>query len=219
MAKRKRHFRKRTTIRRSTYFFMMLLIICLYVICQYVYGWEWLTETVATIIAIIAAVAFWLEYHEGKLLNEAQFIMELNEQFISSEKLSDIEWELERYFEKYRRDEITPEYQEEFKKKFDSSKKERQNLVNYLVHLEGIAALVDQGVVHLDAISNLMSYRYFIAMNNPIVQELELLEYPDYYRGCLSVYPKWVKALEKNGMKIPMHDNQIITKFNIYSDT
>lgn len=206
MSKQKRRLRKRTSIRRSTYFLLMVLIVCLYIVFQYIYGWKWLTETVATIIAIITAVAFWLEYHEGKLLNEAQFIMELNEQFISNEKLCDVEWDLERYFERYRRKTLTKEYCDEFRQKYDASKKNRQNLVNYLVHLEGVAALVDQGVIHLETISNLMSYRYFIAVNNPIVQEFELLEYPDYYRGCFSIYQKWVKALEKSGMAIPMYD-------------
>lgn len=96
MSKQKRRLRKRTSIRRSTYFLLMVLIVCLYIVFQYIYGWKWLTETVATIIAIITAVAFWLEYHEGKLLNEAQFIMEPNEQFISNEKLCDVEWDLEK---------------------------------------------------------------------------------------------------------------------------
>lgn len=179
---------------------------CVYLLGQYFWHWEWLTETVATIIAIIAAVAFWLEYHENKLLNEAQFIMELNEQFLSDSGLSYVEWELEKYFNHYRKDTLTEDYCEIFEEQFNLEKRERQYLVNYLVHLEGIATLIKNGVIHLSAIENLMSYRYFIAVNNPIVQKLELLEYSDYYKGCFAIYDAWVEELQEQGDVPPMYD-------------
>lgn len=185
---------------------IITVIVCVYLLGQFFWHWEWLTETVATIIAIVAAVAFWLEYHENKLLNEAQFIMELNEQFLSDSNLSEVEWELEKYYNRFRKDELTEEYCEEFEEQFDLEKRERQHLVNYLVHLEGIAALVNNSVLHLDAIDDLMSYRYFIAVNNPIVQKLELLEYPDYYKGCFGIYDAWVAELQEQDVIIPMYD-------------
>lgn len=186
----------------------IIILVCLYMLGQYLCDWEWLTETVATILAIIAAVAFWLEYHENKLLNEAQFIMELNEQFLCDSNLSDVEWELEKYFNRYRKNELTKEYEEEFAKKFALEKRERQHLVNYLVHLEGIAALVNNGVIHLDTIDDLMSYRYFVAVNNPIVQRLELLEYPEYYKGCIGIYDAWVGELLHQRITPPMYDEK-----------
>jgi len=191
------------------------LIVCAYIAGQYFFHWEWLTETVATIIAIIGAVAFWLEYRENKLLNEAQFIMELNAQFLSDSNLSDIEWELDKYYNNYRKGSLTKEYCDSFEKKFDFEERDRQKLVNYLVHLEGIAALIKNGVIHFDAINDLMSYRYFIAMNNPIVQALELLEYPDYYKGCFGIYDTWVKELQKQNITPPMYhaeDNHLTKK-------
>ena len=194
---------------------------CLYILGQRFCDWEWLTETVATILAIIAAVAFWLEYHENKLLNEAQFIMELNEQFLCDSNLSDVEWELEKYFNRYRKNELTKEYEEEFAKKFALEKRERQHLVNYLVHLEGIAALVNNGVIHLDAIDDLMSYRYFVAVNNPIVQRMELLEYPEYYKGCIGIYDAWVGELLRQEITPPMYHekkNNLIKKYEKKED-
>lgn len=181
-------------------------MIFLYILGQRFCDWEWLTETVATILAIVAAVAFWLEYRENKLLNEAQFIMDLNEQFLSNSNLSDIEWELEKFFNLSRQGELTEEYRENFKARLNLSNRERQHLVNYLVHLEGIAALINSGVIHLDAIDDLMSYRYFIAVNNPIVQELELLEYSDFYKGCFSIYGEWVAELQSQSIEPPLYD-------------
>lgn len=60
---------------------------------------------------------------------------------------------------------------------FGIDKPDRQSLVNYLVHLEGVATLVNTGVLRLKTINDLMAYRYFIAVNNPVVQELELNNY------------------------------------------
>ena len=208
MVKRKKYKREKRGIRVTTYVLLMVIIICAYLSCQYIFAWSWLTETVATIIAIISAVAFWVEYHENKLLNEAQFIMELNEQFIGDENMSGVEWELERYFSKYRKEEITEEDCLEFEKKYSLDNRDRQHLVNYLVQLEGIAALVKNKVLHIETIDDLMSYRYFIAMNNPVVQKLELLEYPEFYKGCFEIYEAWVDVLERQEITPPMYDKE-----------
>lgn len=216
-----RYHMKHVRRQRQTYhrlrimIIISIIIVCIYLIGQFFWPWEWLTETVATIIAIVAAVAFWLEYHENKLLNEAQFIMELNEQFLSNDNLSKIEWELEKYYTRHQKQQLTDEYSKKFEEQFDIENRERQHLVNYLVHLEGIAALIKNDVIHLNAIDDLMSYRYFIAVNNPIVQKLELLEYPDYYKGCISIYEPWVKELLKQNIVPPMYDkkhNNLVTK-------
>ena len=208
---------QQTSHRLRIMILISIILICIYLLCQFFWPWEYITEMVATIIAIVAAVAFWLEYHENKLLNEAQFIMELNEQFLGNENLSEIEWELEKYYARNQKHKLTKDYCMEFEKQFDLDNRKRQHLVNYLVHLEGIAALVNNGVIHLDAIDDLMSYRYFIAVNNPIVQDLELLEYPDYYKGCIGIYEDWVNELLKQKITPPMYDkddNNLAKKYH-----
>ena len=206
MSKKMKRIRKQRqkSHRLRTMISVITIIVCIYLLGQFFMHWDWLTETVATIIAIITAVAFWLEYHENKLLNEAQFIMELNEQFLGDDHLSDIEWELEKYYTRFQKGQLTEEYCQAFEQQFDQENMKRQHLVNYLVHLEGIAALVNSGVLHLDAIDDLMSYRYFVAVNNPIVRKLELDEYPDYYKGCLGIYADWVEHLLAQGITPPM---------------
>lgn len=52
-----------------------------------------------------------------------------------------------------------------------------------------------------------MAYRYFIAVNNPIVQKYELIPYKDYYQGCFKLYEKWSKELGED--KVPMVDNAL----------
>jgi c-di-AMP phosphodiesterase-like protein len=81
--------RERNGVRKFWYIFIMALLAVIYLCGQQFFEWEWLTEVFATLIAIVTVVAIWLEYNENKLLNEAQFITDLNEQFIGNDKMSD----------------------------------------------------------------------------------------------------------------------------------
>ena len=208
--------RKQNGIRRFKYILIMAALGVIYLCGKYILSWDGFSELFATLITIVAAVAFWLEYNENKLLNEAQFITDLNEQFIRNEKISNIEWELERFYNRQHNDALSEEYLKQFRNKFDLDNPERQHLVNYLVHLEGIAALIKNGIVHIDMIDDLMSYRYFLAMNNPVIQELELLAYPDYYKGCIGIYEEWTEhMIGEEGAIPPMYDpenNNLIKK-------
>lgn len=156
------------------------------------------SDVVITILAIIAGVAFWLEYHHNSKVNEAQFVMELNNQYVTDEKMVMVEHKLEQYYalvKNHADKEIISKEKEKLRKYFDIDKKERQDLVNYLVHLEGVATLVNTGVLKIKTISNLMAYRFFIAANNPVVQELELDEYLEFYKGIEELYDKWYEKV------------------------
>lgn len=162
------------------------------------------SDIVVTVLTIVAGVTFWLEYHHNSKVNEAQFIMELNNQFISNKHMITIEHKLEQFYalvkddkkmdEKRRREVKAAE--ETLRTVFALESIDRQYLVNYLVHLEGIATLVQSGVIKLSTITDLMSYRYFIAVNNPVVQELEILPYRDFYQGIVTLYPLWKRKLK-----------------------
>ncbi len=156
------------------------------------------SETVITVLAIISGVAFWVEYHHNCKINEAQFIMELNNQFLTDDKMAEVEHILEKFNYLVLNKATYSAIENAMKglrERFDVEKSERQNLVNYLVHLEGIATLVNAGVLRIETISDLMGYRFFIAVNNPVVQELELNPYRDYYRGIDHLYDHWSKKI------------------------
>ena len=159
------------------------------------------TTTTTTIImdclAIITGIAFFLEYHQNNKLEEAQFIIDLNNQFINEGSISEVEHDLEMY---WTHPDNKEQWKEEFLEKYALEEPTHQDFINYLVHLEGIAALVNDGVLRLSAINDLMAYRYFLAANNPVVQDFELLPYRDYYQGIFQVYSSWAR---KNKGKMP----------------
>lgn len=191
-------------MKKWPYISIMFGLSVFYIFLQYKFQCELISRTIEVVLLIIAGVAFWLELRRGDILNEAKFIMDLNNQFICSPELTEIEYMLEQYYKNYslnNKDVLTLD------ENFDINSEQRQYLINYLVHLEEIATLVNRGVLHLNVIDDLMAYRYFIAVNNPIVQNEELLKYKDFYKGCISIYDKWAKVLDDKDIDIPMNDN------------
>lgn len=193
---------------------LITLIVSTLIICAYLYlkhkNPNTDTETIMACLAIFTAVAFFLEYHQNNKLNEAQFVIDLNNQFLNEGNMAGVEHELEKYFNSGSKDKAA----EELQQTFAPEKKKHQDLVNYLVHLEGIATLVNNGTLRLSAINDLMSYRFFLAMNNPVVQELELLRFRDYYREIIKLYPAWVKRMKRKGGAIPMEENDLMKRLN-----
>ena len=164
------------------------------------------SEIIVTILAIVAGVAFWLEYHHNSKVNEAQFVMELNNQFLTDKKMARVEHKLEQFYAKVKDgapESVLNEAVKEMKAYFDIESTKRQDLVNYLVHLEGVATMVNTGVLKIQTISDLMAYRYFIAVNNPVVQELELNQYREYYKGIDQLYNSWRKIVKT----MPLEEN------------
>ena len=161
------------------------------------------TTQVMDCLAIFTAIAFFLEYHQNNRVNEAQFVIDLNNQFINEGNIAAVEHDLEMY---YTHPEERMKYRAEFLKKYALEEEAHQDFVNYLVHLEGVAALVNDGVLRLSAINDLMAYRYFIAVNNPVVQEFELIPYQNFYQGLIKLFPQWAK---KNKGKMPMAETSL----------
>lgn len=199
-------------LRKRPYIVAMVLLVALYLTGQYISQDNAFTSAVSTVLAIVAGVAFWMELRCTERINEAQLIMELNNQFVSNPQFSYVELDLEKYYSQYvdarRKGKNVNEIP--FSIDLEQYDEKRQSLVNYLVHLEGIAALVNEGVLHLNVITDLMAYRYFIAVNNPIVQDKELLPFKDYYQGIFSIYENWSVSLGED--KVPMDENNLLKK-------
>jgi len=79
-------------------------------------------------------------------------------------------------------------YLSKFKKKVDIEQESRQHLANYFVHFEEIATFVKNRVIQIQIVDDLMSYRHFIAINNPVFKELKLNEPLEYYKDFFDTY-------------------------------
>lgn len=170
---------------------------------------------ISTVAGIIGVVMAFFELHGSRRLNEASYIKDLNQQFINNKEMVDVEHALETYNNKH----LLGETHDSLELDIRVDGKDRQKLVNYLVYLEGISSIIEQGVLHIDEINSLFGYRYFLAVNNPVVQNIELYPFANYYQGIFNVYDKWIKKCKnKNSdlfMNIPIYDHKLNTNIQL----
>ena len=168
---------------------IVLMMLGVYAAAIIYFDHEEATAFITAATALFGMVAIWHQFKREKDLTEAQFIMDYNNSFLQNEELTSLEHRLELCRKG------AP---------FEITEGDRQSLVNYLVYHEALAALVSRRVLHLEYIDDLLSYRFFLVVNNPAVQEAELC-HPDewmYYRGCFSLYEKWYLYRIKKGLPI-----------------
>lgn len=83
-----------TRFRRHTPYYLMVIatavFVSVYFFLKYCNPNE-ASETVVTILAIVTGIAFWVEYHQKCKVNEAQFVMELNNQFLTDDNMVRVE--------------------------------------------------------------------------------------------------------------------------------
>ena len=182
------------------YYFAIVLVVVLYLITTYFSSdISALSTIITTVTTLIAAVAFWMQLKRSENLDEANFIMTLNEQFISNDEMTRIEHALELYS-----NQDFEGYEGKLELTLERDHNDCQRLINYLVYMEGLAALIKRSVMHLGVVDDLFAYRFFIAVNNPIVQKFELLPYANYYKGCFELSEMWTKQWRKEGRHIPL---------------
>lgn len=187
---------------RKYYVLIAIIVTAYLLITQFIGETPALSTRITTTTALIAAVTFWMQLKRTENLNEANFIMNLNNQFIGNKELTAVEHELELYYnEVFANKDISTI---ELGLKLERNHPDCQKLINYLVYMESLAAIVQRGVMHLGVIDDLFAYRFFIAVNNPVVQKNELLPYANYYQGCFRLAEMWTKEWKNAGRAIPL---------------
>ena len=85
--------------KESKYYIAIVIVVVLYLWASYSFeDITTLSTVITTSTALIAAVAFWMQLKRTENLDEANFIMNLNEQFISNDEMTRIEHALELYY-------------------------------------------------------------------------------------------------------------------------
>ena len=150
-----------------------------------------ISNIVTVITAIIGAVALFIQFKKDKELNQASFVLEFSKTFYNDYDCVDIMNELDSYLS-------DPE-------KFDYEKY-KKSIVPYMQWIESLAALVENKTLTLDKIENVLDYRFFIIVNNPVVQKNEIVPFKDFYRGTYKLYDKWYNYKKARGIKIPLEE-------------
>ena len=184
--------------RRKTILVLTLMVILLaaYVASTRYIDYDYISTVVATIVATVGIFGVWYQLKKDSDIKEAEFLMDYNFSFLTTEKFVRMEHRLENHFKEKATLVLAPE--------------DRQDLVDYLVYLESLAPLILNRMIRLEVVDDLFGYRYFIAVNNPVVQQEELNPYAMYYRGCFRVYRMWSDYRKKKGLTIQLEETALI---------
>lgn len=179
-------------MRRKGILMLLLIVIFIaaYLISTCYMDYDYVSTLVATIVAGLGIFGVWIQLKKDADIKEAEFLMDYNFSFLTEEKFVKMERRLELGMKGRQPLELTDA--------------DRQDLVDYLVYLESLAPLIRSKLVRLEMVDDLFGYRYFIAVNNPVVQEKELFPDAEYYRGCFSVYQMWSKYRSDLGIIVPL---------------
>ena len=154
-----------------------------------------ISNIVTIITAIIGAVALFVQFKKDKELNEASFIVDYSVQFYDIYNLQDILNELENC----RKD----------KNYVINMDKYYKDIVGYLQWLESLAALVNNKILSIKKIDDVLSYRFFLIVNNKQIQNYEIIPCRNYYRGIYRLYQEWSEYKKKNNLEIIFENNEL----------
>lgn len=154
-----------------------------------------ISNIITIITAIIGAVALFVQFKKDKELNEASFIVDYSVQFYDIYNLKDILNELENC----RKD----------KNYVINMDKYYKDIVGYLQWLESLAALVNNKILSIKKIDDVLSYRFFLIVNNKQIQNYEIIPCRNYYRGIYRLYQEWSEYKKKNNLEIIFENNEL----------
>lgn len=154
-----------------------------------------ISNIVTIITAIVGAVALFVQFKKDKELNMASFVIDYSVQFYDIYNLGEVLDELEKC-------RINPE------QKFDVQKYYK-DIVAYLQWLESLASLVNSSLLTIEKIDDVLSYRFFLIVNNKQVQETEIIPCREFYRGIFRLYEKWANYKKKKGLPIVFKENEL----------
>ena len=129
-------------------------------------------------------------------IEESSFILQYNQAFIQDPNMTEVESLLERNAFYGLPSPIM-------------NSDNRQQFINYLVYLEGLAPLILNGILKLEHIDNLMAYRFFLAVNNPELQKSEIEPFAIFYQGCFKLYKRWSEYRLEHHLEIPLRKSSL----------
>lgn len=162
-----------------------------------------ISNVITVVTAIIGAVALFVQFKKDKKINEAGFILNFSIHFYQIYDCKKVLNELEtcRTDKKYKLD-VDKWY---------------MDIVSYLEWCESLAAMVNNGVLSLDKIDDMLSYRFFLIVNNKQVQDAEIVPARDFYRGIYKLHKMWYKYKKKKGLDIIFEEHDL-SKTKGYED-
>ncbi|MBE6514910.1 MAG: hypothetical protein E7Z69_07780 [Thermoplasmata archaeon] len=136
-------------------------------------------DFLVSITAVVGALAIWFELRRSKELAQGEFVVNLNNSFSKNDDIKAL------YRKLIDREPLTEE--------------DRAGVVEYLTFFETVYILISREVVAIDIINDLFAFRFFTAVNNQDVRDMELVTDRIYYRNVYRLDSLWHKYRHSKG--------------------
>jgi len=162
---------------------------------------NWVVTTITTLTTIIGVFAVWMQMQKGKKLNEGEFILNLRKQFVDNPHIFQLTLKLEKYD---RSDKSEDPFNED----------DISDIASYMTFFEVMYLMIKRDIIKLYMIDLLFAFHFFLLINNPKIQEIELIPCQEYYLDVYKFYYEWITYRQKKNMSIYGYENDILSKLD-----
>lgn len=184
-----------------------LITICVSVLLSlfFVYLYTDTSQVFADIIALLStllgAFASIVEFRKNNAVTLSNDILSIYEAFNEVPTNKEIQYKLECL---KRRD----------KNLFNEN--DITGIRNYLNYFNGVAHLILANDIKIKNINTILGYRFFLIMNCPYIQDLEIIPNAHAYRPCIQLHKKWQDWARKLNFKRSGDATSLEKRFDEY---
>jgi len=144
---------------------------------------------ISTSTTIIGAVAIFFQYREEKEIDQFNFAITYFETFNESSDVVALKELIDAQYGVENAPHITTQH--------------KRYILAYTSWIKSLSSLLVSGVLSYSIVDVSFHFKFFSFVNNPDIQELELLKYPNLYGVIFDAYEGWIKYLES------IHKNEL----------
>lgn len=183
--------------------YLLMFVVCVAVVIGSFFGevGEIISTIITSLTAVISAIAVYVQMRKDTKITQAEFLLEFSKVFYAYEGAQVLENKIDRATEEGKLYEYTTD--------------DYEALNDYLLWLEGLAAMVVNKTLTVKLINSLYNYRFFMVVNNPSVQQNELGRFATSYKDIFILHNQWISYRKKHNQPILLEESDL-SKLDAY---
>jgi len=155
-------------------------------------------NTLANLAAAGGLVALFFQFKRERDLNEADFILRINQDFMTNESISRIY----KLLEQSKADE---------QKENPFKPEDLIDMANYLTYFEPFYSLIDRKIIKIHSLDSVLAYRFFLATNNRFMQQMLLCAKNKEiaWESTYKLYDHWIRYRNRKNVGIWQSDHAL----------
>lgn len=156
---------------------------------------EWVREesgyfqAILTLLSIgFAGLGIYFQMQDSRKLQQAEFVMHLNQSFVENPDYAYVYTQLER---EAGTDKSAP-----------AGKISRIQMSNYLTFFESMYLLVIEKAIQMRMLNDLFGYRFFLAVHSPLIQKVKLVSQPSNFKNIYYLEKIWMEYRLQHGLSV-----------------